>query len=77
MARPTSVARFAIALLVPGLLAVHVSAGQSKGLNPALPLVHEDHGPNSADVQSKHYVVVVSLNGFRWRFRVHIQRQDQ
>ncbi len=68
MARLISVARFVFALLVPGILAIGVAAGQSKGLNPALPLVHEDHGPNSSDVQNKHYVVVVSVNGFRWDY---------
>jgi predicted AlkP superfamily pyrophosphatase or phosphodiesterase len=67
LARIASVARFGLVLLLPGLLAV-CAVGQSKGLNAALPLVHEDHGRNSSDAQSKHYVVVVSLNGFRWDF---------
>ncbi len=57
----------ALMFLVPGLAAVR-AAGQSNGFNPALPLVHVDNGPNSASAQSRHYVVVVSLNGFRWDY---------
>jgi predicted AlkP superfamily pyrophosphatase or phosphodiesterase len=38
------------------------------GQNPALPLVHVDHGSNSAKAQSQHYVVLVSLDGFRWDY---------
>src|ERR1035438_8118855 len=43
-------------------------AGQQAGLNPALPLVHVDHGPNSPAAQKAHYVVLVSLDGFRWDY---------
>jgi len=42
----------------------HVVAGQ----NQALPLVHVEHGTNSAKAQSQHYVVLVSLDGFRWDY---------
>ncbi len=35
---------------------------------PSLPLVHVDHGPNSAKAQQQHYVVLVSLDGFRWDY---------
>ncbi|MGA9671954.1 MAG: ectonucleotide pyrophosphatase/phosphodiesterase [Terracidiphilus sp.] len=38
------------------------------GQNPALPLTHVDNGPNSAKAQSQHYVVLVSLDGFRWDY---------
>jgi alkaline phosphatase D len=38
------------------------------GQNPALPLVHTDNGVNSAGAQSAHYVVLVSLDGFRWDY---------
>ncbi len=51
----------------PGPLAVR-GAAQTKGLNPALPLVHTDNGPNSAEAQGRHYVVLVSLNGLRWDY---------
>ena len=38
------------------------------GFNSALPLVHVDNAPNSAWAQQQHYVVVVSLDGFRWDY---------
>jgi alkaline phosphatase D len=38
------------------------------GQNPALPLVHTDNGPNSPHAQAQHYVVLVSLDGFRWDY---------
>jgi alkaline phosphatase D len=38
------------------------------GQNPALPLIHTDNGLNSASAQSQHYVVLVSLDGFRWDY---------
>lgn len=58
----------ALCLFVFGLSAVQPSPGQQDGLSPALPLVHVDHGPNSAQVESRHYVVMVSLDGFRWDY---------
>jgi predicted AlkP superfamily pyrophosphatase or phosphodiesterase len=65
-------AAFASVLLVIGLglglAVVQPAAGQGNGLNPALPLVHVDNGPNSAQAQSRHYVVLVSLDGFRWDY---------
>ena len=36
--------------------------------NPALPVIHVDNGPNSAKAQNQHYVVLVSLDGFRWDY---------
>lgn len=41
---------------------------QTKALNPALPLVHVEHGANSAQAQAAPYVVLVSLDGFRWDY---------
>jgi predicted AlkP superfamily pyrophosphatase or phosphodiesterase len=38
------------------------------GGNPALPLVHVDNGENSAAALNAHYVVLVSLDGFRWDY---------
>ena len=38
------------------------------GGNPALPLVHIESQPNSAAAQKAHYVVLVSLDGFRWDY---------
>jgi predicted AlkP superfamily pyrophosphatase or phosphodiesterase len=62
--------RAIIALVVwGGLLAVSQTfMGQGADLGPALPLTHVDHGPNSAKAQSRHYVVLVSLDGFRWDY---------
>lgn len=36
--------------------------------NPPLPVIHVDNGPNSAQAQKAHYVVLVSLDGFRWDY---------
>ncbi len=41
---------------------------QKPKLNPALPLIHTDNGPNSAAAQRAHYLVLVSLDGFRWDY---------
>jgi alkaline phosphatase D len=41
---------------------------QSSGPNPALPVIHVDNGPNSPEAQKAHYVVLVSLDGFRWDY---------
>src|SRR5215472_3462025 len=52
------------------LLALTAGAGfvAAQDLNPALPLVHTDNGANSAAAQKAHYVVLVSLDGFRWDY---------
>src|ERR1700745_74222 len=42
--------------------------GQPTGAGPALPVIHVDNGPNSEAAQSAHYVVLVSLDGFRWDY---------
>lgn len=55
-------------LLVLGLAAAPSLAGQGAAFNPALPLTHVDNGPNSAKAQNQHYVVLVSLDGFRWDY---------
>ncbi len=33
-----------------------------------LPILHSEHGPNSAQAMKAHYVVLVSLDGFRWDY---------
>ncbi len=68
--RLRSLARLlAVLLLAVGLaIAPRASAGQGTTFNPALPLTHVDNGPNSAWAQSQHYVVLVSLDGFRWDY---------
>jgi predicted AlkP superfamily pyrophosphatase or phosphodiesterase len=50
-------------------LAFACAAGAAQaGFNPALPLTHVEHGPNSAWAEQQHYVVLVSLDGFRWDY---------
>jgi predicted AlkP superfamily pyrophosphatase or phosphodiesterase len=41
---------------------------ESAGLPAALPVIHVDHGPNSEAAQKAHYIVLVSLDGFRWDY---------
>jgi len=48
---------------VPGQI-----VGQETGALQALPVIHVDNGPNSAAAQKAHYVVLVSLDGFRWDY---------
>jgi len=58
------------ALLIAFALAIAplAATGQGSGFNPALPLPHVDNGPNSAWAESQHYLVLVSLDGFRWDY---------
>ncbi|HEY1984571.1 MAG TPA: ectonucleotide pyrophosphatase/phosphodiesterase [Terracidiphilus sp.] len=42
--------------------------GQEPKLSADLPLTHVDNGANSAAAQQAHYVVLVSLDGFRWDY---------
>lgn len=57
--------------LVIAILALPSLAQEAKpiaGGNPALPLVHIENGQNSPAAQNAHYVVLVSLDGFRWDY---------
>lgn len=49
-------------------LTLGVAAQPPGGPNPPLPVIHVDNGPNSAAAQKAHYVVLVSLDGFRWDY---------
>ncbi len=52
-------------------LAVPMAAQQAQpiaGGNTVLPLVHVENGENSAAARKAHYVVLVSLDGFRWDY---------
>ncbi len=49
------------------LLAVGLAA-QKPALSPAIAVEHADHGANSAWAEQQHYVVLVSLDGFRWDY---------
>ncbi len=64
-------ARWRVLILFLALAPVLESGGRSSSaqdLNPALPLVHTDNGPNSEAAQKAHYLVLVSLDGFRWDY---------
>ena len=58
--------------LASGLAASsHLAQGQDSGARPedhAAVVIHVDHGPNSAQAMKAHYVVLVSLDGFRWDY---------
>ncbi len=60
--------------LAPAVLAVWLAAGggwlagQDARNETALPVVYVDHGANSAAARTAHYVVLVSLDGFRWDY---------
>ncbi|HWG20633.1 MAG TPA: ectonucleotide pyrophosphatase/phosphodiesterase [Terracidiphilus sp.] len=55
-----------IALMLLAMALAESAAAQK--LSPALPLVHTENGPNSAAAQKAHYLVLVSLDGFRWDY---------
>jgi len=56
-------------LLILGLATVSQPlSGQGSASGQAVPVIHVDRGPNSARAQSRHYVVLVSLDGFRWDY---------
>ena len=54
--------------LVLGLLIGSPGAAQDAGSGSALAVIRSDNGPNSAAAQQAHYVVLVSLDGFRWDY---------
>jgi len=58
----------AILLALSLCVAPFIAQGQGTSFNPALPLTHIDNGPNSAWAESQHYLVLVSLDGFRWDY---------
>jgi len=47
-----------------------LAAQQPPSAPPQNPVIHVDNGPNSATAQKAHYVVLVSLDGFRWDYAV-------
>jgi alkaline phosphatase D len=54
--------------LAAALLATACGWSQQPALNPALPLTHVEHGANLPAAQRAPYVVLVSLDGFRWDY---------
>jgi alkaline phosphatase D len=61
--RSRAALRIVALLLLGGVAAIH-SGGQAR----ALPVIHIDNGANSAEAEKQHYVVLVSLDGFRWDY---------
>ena len=59
---PAQVLAFGLAALAQA----PATAPESQAHTPAI--VHTDHGPNSAHALQQHYVVLVSLDGFRWDY---------
>ncbi|HWE86435.1 MAG TPA: ectonucleotide pyrophosphatase/phosphodiesterase [Terracidiphilus sp.] len=59
---------FRQAALALAALSLMPASWSQPGVNPALPLVHVDNGPNSPAAQQAHTVVLVSLDGFRWDY---------
>jgi predicted AlkP superfamily pyrophosphatase or phosphodiesterase len=59
---------FALLAGVFGLAALAPRGVCQSGTTPDLPVVHVDNGPNSPAAQNAHYVVLVSLDGFRWDY---------
>ncbi|HEU5457492.1 MAG TPA: ectonucleotide pyrophosphatase/phosphodiesterase [Terracidiphilus sp.] len=55
-------------LLVWVLVAGLACAVGQRAPAPQLPVIHVDHGANSAAAEKAHYVVLVSLDGFRWDY---------
>jgi alkaline phosphatase D len=55
-------------LLACGCGLVAQQPAKFPGQNPALPLIYAEHGKNSAAAEQAHYVVLVSLDGFRWDY---------
>jgi predicted AlkP superfamily pyrophosphatase or phosphodiesterase len=61
-----------IALALAAQISLRAQDAQPiSGGNPSLPLVHVENGPNSEAAQKAHYVVLVSLDGFRWDYAKH------
>ena len=68
-----SLAGWALAFgLAPGLVAAAqqppTPGTVAQGEAHAPQVIHTDHGPNSAHALKQHYVVLVSLDGFRWDY---------
>ena len=56
------------AVLAVAVLGMALVARAQAGPDPALPLVHVENGANSAAAEKAHYLVLVSLDGFRWDY---------
>ena len=63
--RPQLLRRISLSLFL-GI--VYACVPQVHAQPDALPVIHVDNGPNSTAAQAAHYVVLVSLDGFRWDY---------
>lgn len=66
--RAESRVALAVCLLVFGLGANGLAAQTPAPASSPLPVIHTDNGVNSAAARAAHYVVLVSLDGFRWDY---------
>lgn len=57
-----------LSLALALLISSRALSGQGTGADAPLPVIHVDNGPNSSTAQKAHYVVLVSLDGFRWDY---------
>lgn len=66
--QPRTLSRLVCGFLLAFSLAAapHRCPGQGGSFSAALPLTHVENGPNSPWAQNQHYLVLVSLDGFRW-----------
>ncbi len=55
-------------MLLPGMAATQRAVGQHRAASEPLRVIRVENGPNSAQAQSRHYVVLVMLEGFRWDY---------
>jgi alkaline phosphatase D len=65
---PLRFLRSTFAVLLAGLCVPLALSGQTPAFSRAIQLTHVNNGANSAAAQSQHYVVLVSLDGFRWDY---------
>ncbi len=65
---PWSGRAFMSALLPLALAAALQLPARQTVAQAAFSITHVNHGPNSAQAQERHYVVLVSLDGFRWDY---------
>src|SRR5690349_1579027 len=52
-------------MLLPGIAAAQRALGQHSAAGEPLRVIRAENGPNSAQAQTRHYVVLVMLEGFR------------
>ncbi|MGB6689446.1 MAG: ectonucleotide pyrophosphatase/phosphodiesterase [Terracidiphilus sp.] len=66
--RPLSRMALRLLSIAFALAVASLQPARPQATHPAPPVIHVDNGPNSAAAQKQHYVVLVSLDGFRWDY---------